>query len=144
MKSKIYLSAILFFLAFTVTAQEKNIEKSESEKKFWEVFYMKDFDNQSQFITDFMQSKLNIYEINKVLDKQSNSINDNYNDTERFSSKFSKSPKKIIRIFHDNVEVLGDGINRVYTLEQLRVRDFEKVALDTRSSDKKIYLYSKI
>lgn len=140
------LFATLFLSSFLCFSQQmaQNIIK-KSEKKPFTTFKINDSFNLNQSIFSFLKNRgdFNNCEREKInaqfkLGTTINEVDKSYRE-----KRFGYTSQNVSRIFLDDSEILGIGINRLYLLDQLRLEDFSFIYISNPGYDKEIYLFSK-
>ncbi|CAM1370616.1 conserved exported hypothetical protein [Tenacibaculum sediminilitoris] len=115
-----------------------------SEKKIFDVVIEKSAIKSNQLVLDFLRtnSRLKSYQLNKLIDIQKNTNTNNYESSNtRKLKEFGKPSPTITTIYFDNEIILGEGINRLYLLDQVRMKEIAKITRSNVSYNKEIHIY---
>ncbi|REH54517.1 hypothetical protein C7448_10237 [Tenacibaculum gallaicum] len=140
MKTKNCLLLIIIFISLNLSAQE---EKYPKEKSF-DIIINNNEIKSNQLLLDFLQrdSRLKDMQISKLIDYQRKNNTSNFeNANTRKLKKFGKPSPTVTTIIVDNEVVLGDGINRLYLLDQVRMKNINKITRSNPSFDQEIHIH---
>ncbi|WGH74126.1 hypothetical protein P8625_08325 [Tenacibaculum tangerinum] len=143
MKTKSYLVLIVALISLNLFAQKEKQSKKESEKPI-EIIVDNNEIKSNQLLLDFLKndSRISSRKLKNLINTQLNSNFTRIDDssTSRVSGKLGKNFSQVINIFLDNELVLGNGINRLYRLQDIRMSKVRKI---TRLNmiDKQISIY---
>jgi hypothetical protein len=144
MKTKSYIVLILMFLSLNVFSQKIDADEIKTDKaeNNFETFDPNESDRPDQFLTNYLRThrRFNLDPIIKKLlvnpirtDDASNSMRGNMNS----------GITSITRIFLDNQEILGEGINRLYVIQNTTIEEIDKITRSKVGYDAQIHIYSK-
>lgn len=138
MKSKSTIVLLLMFLSLNVFSQKTTTEKKE---QLFETIDPNENERPNQFLTNFLRTHKR-FRLNKnVKQGLANPVGGAYTSRKVLDNGYSSS--SITRIFMDNEEILGEGINRIYTIENTRTKDIDKITRSSVGYDNEIRIYSK-
>ncbi|SED07929.1 hypothetical protein SAMN04489761_4204 [Tenacibaculum sp. MAR_2009_124] len=135
-RNSILLVAIM--ISFNIFAQERK------ESKTFDVVIETDERKSNQFVLDFLRtdSRIRSHQLRKLIDHQMRTNSSNFETANtRKLKRFGKPSPTITKIFLDNEVVLGEGINRLYLLDQMRMKEVSRVLRTQPSYDNEIYIY---
>ena len=142
MKNLHVLLAFTLLFSFSTFGQDKKNEKATY--KTFDVINPTANDRPVQFLTLFLRNNKQL-NLNRTLKKILLNPN-NYTDTRsslRAEKQFGKGTTSLTRIFLDDVEIFGEGINRLFVLENIRTDEIEKITRSKVTYDQKIKIYRK-
>lgn len=142
MKIKSICIIVLTLLTINLTAQTK--EKKTTEKEVFETLKIDEEGRGNMFLTNYLRSnrRLGLHKIiGADLNIKINSIDGPANY--RNPLKFGQGSTTLTRIFIDDQEIFGEGINRLYVIQNVRMNEIEKITRNKVSYDKQIRIYSK-
>ncbi|GFD94885.1 hypothetical protein KUL156_30330 [Alteromonas sp. KUL156] len=140
MKIKKYLLLIVAFISLNLSAQEEKKTKKES----FDIIINNNEIKSNQLLLDFLQrdSRLKDMQISKLIDYQRKNNTSNFeNANTRKLKKFGKPSPTVTTIIVDNEVILGDGINRLYLLDQVRMKNINKITRFNPSFDQEIHIH---
>ena len=143
MKIKNYFIIGIFLISISGKAQEV-LNKNNTET--FETIKISENSKKNLLLLDFLKSdsRFNNNKLKKLIKLQLSSNNNSYkNSNTRGSRNFGNGTTSITKIFLNNEQILGEGINRLYALNQLRMKDIDKINLSNVSYDPEIYIYKK-
>ncbi len=133
-----FLFALAMIFSLNIIAQESK------EPKTFDVVIETDERKSNQFVLDFLRtdSRIRSYQLRKLIDHQMRTNSSNFETANtRKLKKFGKPSPTVTKIFLDDEVVLGEGINRLYLLDQMRMKEVSRVLRAQPSFDKEIYIY---
>ncbi|CAM1360743.1 conserved exported hypothetical protein [Tenacibaculum litoreum] len=140
MKTKDLLLVILTLISLSLSAQE---EKQPKVKPF-DIIVDNNEIKSNQLLLDFLQKdfRLKSMQLSKLIDylRISNTSNLENSNTRKLK-EFGKPSPTVTTIIIDNEVILGDGINRLYLLDQIRMKEINKIVRSNPGFDQKIYIY---
>lgn len=145
MKNLSYLLIIALFLSFSTFSQKKETKnKKVPSSKYFDVITPNENDRATQFLTAYLRTnkRLNLRrDIKKML------VNPNrYSDSQytlRQEKQFGNGTTSLTKIYLNDVKILGEGINRIFDIENIRTNEVEKITINKIGYDKEIKIYTK-
>ncbi|MFY7672688.1 hypothetical protein ACOSP6_16520 [Tenacibaculum sp. MEBiC06402] len=137
---------IAFFILTGLTAQQ--VAENISKEKDFISFKAYDIDesfNLNQFVFTFLRKEggFSMSELKK-LTEQSTAFNTIEDGSKMYREKsFGSVSRGVTSIYLDNTQILGMGINRLYLLDNRRLKEFSKIYVSNPSYDREIYLFTK-
>lgn len=138
MKTKNYLLIILALISLNLSAQETK------EKKVFDIIVKDNQIKSNQFVLDFLKSnsRLKSRQLTNLINNQRRTNSSSFHTSNtRAQKKFGKQSPSITKIFMDNEVILDEGINRLYLLDQVRMKEIAKITRSNVSYDKEIHIY---
>jgi hypothetical protein len=146
MKSRNTLVVFLMFLSFTLFSQKTASATTEltTSKNAFETFNPNENDRPSQFLTTYLRTHKR-FGFSRLLKKLLvNPIGaDDATNSMRATGEFASESTSITRIFLDNEEILGEGINRLYVIQDTRTEEIDRITRSSVGYDNKIHIYRK-
>lgn len=138
MKTKNCLLIVLAFISLNLFAQETK------KKKVFDVIVKDNQIKSNQFVLDFLKSnsRLKSRQLTNLINNQRRTNSSSfYTANTRTQKKFGKRSPSVTKIFMDNEVILDEGINRLYLLDQIRMKEIAKITRSNVSYDKEIHIY---
>lgn len=136
---------ILFIatLLFSCSSMSKIENENKTTEKF-DVFNPNENDRPNQFLTSYLRDhkRLNLSRSIKAILSNPNLYSDSQNSL-RDQGKFGNGTTSLTSIFLDDVQIFGEGINRLFVIENTRTNEIEKISRSSVGYDKTIRIYSK-
>ncbi|WP_341221081.1 hypothetical protein [Polaribacter atrinae] len=134
MNTKNLLFTFLTFFTFTFFAQES---------KTFDVIVENGEVKSNQLLLNFLKtdSRLSDFQLKQLIEIQKKTNSSDYNSSNTRKEKvFGQPSPTITTIFFDNEMILGEGINKLYVLDRVRMKEIKKISTSNVSYDKKIYI----
>lgn len=139
MKNLIQL--FVFTILFSISAIAQNNEKQqETNSKYFDVFTPNEGDRPNQFLTTYLRTHKRFN-----LSRDIKRILTNSNTTAvllRPNMGKGYGTSSLTQIYLDNVQIFGEGINRLYVIENTRTNDIKKITRSQMGYDNIIKIYS--
>jgi hypothetical protein len=143
MNNKNLTLLVLLFLSLNVFSQKNETGKTATieTKNIFETINPNENDRPNQFLTNFLRTDKR-FRLNRNVKKGlANPIGGAYTTRESLSTGYGSS--SLTRIFFDNQEILGEGINRIFVIENTQTQDIDQITRSSVGYDTKIHIYSK-
>lgn len=141
MKNLFILFIATLLLSCSSTSELANTEKNSEN---FDVFNPTENDRPNQFLTTYLRNhkRLNLSRNIKAILTNPNKFDDAQN-TLRDQGQFGGGTTSITNIFLDDVQIFGEGINRLFVIENIRTNEIEKISRSSVGYDKIIRIYKK-
>ncbi|CAL2057214.1 hypothetical protein [Tenacibaculum sp. 190524A05c] len=146
-KIQFFSYLLISFLSISLVSAQQLAEKTSTKKKpvLFKTYNIDNSFNLNQFVFSFLEKEggFNRCELKK-LKEQSTTFNTVDNEDKRaLAKRVGSSTRGVTRIYLDNSEILGIGINRLYLLDNMRLKEFSLISVSNPSYDRQIYLFTK-
>ena len=143
MKKRNYLFTIITLLSFTLLSQEK---KKEADKKAFDIINVDGEFKQNQLLLEFLtrDARFSNNKLSKMIEEQRNSNGGSYENQNLRGSKsfgYYGSPS-ITTIFYNGEVIFGEGINRLYIIDQVRMKEIKTIKRFGTGVDTEIFIDS--
>lgn len=145
---KLFITSFVLALFAASGLSAQQLAKNSSKKNEFISFKAYEIDesfNLNQFVFSFLRKEggFNYCELKK-LNEQSTSFNTVEDGSKMYREKsFGSASRGVTSIYLDNTQILGMGINRLYLLDNKRLKEFSKIYVSNPSYDREIYLFTK-
>jgi hypothetical protein len=132
-------------LSFSTYSQKKERkEKKEISSKYFDIIVPNENNRADQFLTAYLRThkRLNLSRDIKKMLTNPNRYSDSQN-TLRGPKQFGNGTTSLTKIYLDDVKILGEGINRLFVIENIRTNEVEKITRNKVGYDKEIKIYTK-
>jgi hypothetical protein len=142
MKMRNYLFAIITLLSFTFSAQES---KKDTEK---EAFITIDVDGEQRknlLLLEFLtrDARFSNDKLSKMIEDQRKMNGGTYeNQNLRGNKEFGYGSPSLTTVYYDGEVIFGEGINRLYIIDQVRLKDVKTIKRVRAGIDNEIYVDS--
>lgn len=144
MKSKKYIFTLITIVFFISQHQAQKTEKSSN--KAFDIIHIDGKFNKNQLLLEFLSRNSrfgNGSQLKKLIEKQRNSnAGGDANANLRQNKKFGQANTSITKIYFDGDLILGEGIDRLYIIDQTRLKEIKNIKKTIASYDAEIYITS--
>jgi hypothetical protein len=137
---------VLLFLSLNVFSQKNETGKTATieTKNIFETINPNENDRPNQFLTNFLRTdkRFRLDGRIKAILSNPNLYGDSQNSL-RDKEMSGNGTTSLTRVFFDNVQIFGEGINRIFVIEKTQTKDIDKITRSSVGYDTKIHIYSK-
>lgn len=140
MKTKNYLLAIITLLSVTFSAQEKN---NKIEKEAFITIDVEGEERKNLLLLEFLtrDKRVSNSKLSKMIEDQRKMNGGTYeNQNLRGNKEFGYGSPSLTTVYYDGEVIFGEGINRLYIIDQVRLKDIKTIKRVRAGTDNEIYV----
>ena len=142
MKTRNYLFTMIILLSFTFSAQEK---KKDTEKEVFITIDVEGEERKNLLLLEFLtrDARFSNHKLSKMIEDQRKMNGGTYeNQNLRGNKEFGYRSPSLTTVYYDGEVIFGEGINRLYIIDQVRLKDVKTIKKVRAGIDNEIYVDS--
>ena len=141
MKTKNYLYAILALLSVSFFAQETSKTGTLERTEHLNILHVNGEHRKSLRLLDFLRkdSRFSSSSLTSLANYQ---MNTNASTYEKNNTRPTINTSQIAVVYYDGELILGDGVNRLFSIDHIRMEEIKTISKSVSKPDRPIYITS--